>query len=161
MENPQKIKIMMVCLGNICRSPLAEGILRHKVEQRQLAVEVKSSGTSNYHIGESADERMKAIARRHGVDISKHRASQFTVPDFDRFDRVYVMDGQNYRNVIRLARNDADRVKVQLIMNEVDPASDFDVPDPYYSGDDGFELVFRMLDEACEIIANNIEPQKQ
>lgn len=149
----------MVCLGNICRSPLAEGIMQHKVQQRQLPVEVKSSGTSNCHIGESADERMIATARRHGIDITRHRASQFRVLDFDRYDKIYVMDGQNYRNVVRLARNDADRAKVQLIMNEVDPKSDFDVPDPYYSGDDGFELVYSMLDEACEIISNKIVTQ--
>ncbi|MBE0638794.1 MAG: low molecular weight phosphotyrosine protein phosphatase [Bacteroidales bacterium] len=151
----------MVCLGNICRSPLAEGILRQKITERNLEVEVHSSGTSNYHISESADSRMISTARRHGIDISNHKARQFVVNDFDYYDKIYVMDGQNFRNVSRLARNDEDRSKVQLIMNVVEPASHFEVPDPYYSGNDGFELVFKMLDEACEKIADNIETKKR
>lgn len=149
----------MVCLGNICRSPLAEGILQHKITGRNLNAMVRSCGTSNYHVGESADSRMIDTARRHGIDISKHRASQFKSGDFDRYDRIFAMDGQNYQNIIRLARDDQDQNKVQLIMNTVEPGSAIDVPDPYYSGNDGFELVFNMLDKACEKIADNIENQ--
>lgn len=149
----------MVCLGNICRSPLAEGILQQKITERNLNAIVNSSGTSNYHAGESADSRMIDTARRHGIDITKHSASQFKAGDFDRYDKIFAMDGQNYQNIIRLARDDHDQNKVQLIMNVVEPGSAIDVPDPYYSGNDGFELVFNMLDKACEKIADNIENQ--
>jgi protein-tyrosine phosphatase len=154
-------KIMMVCLGNICRSPLAEGVLKHKLKQSGIDIHVASSGTANYHVGETADPRMITTARRHGIDISAHRGSQFSVNDFDRYDKIYVMDGSNYKNVIRLARHDDDRAKVQLIMDVLDPETGYDVPDPYYSGDDGFELVYNMLDQACDQIVKNIETKKQ
>lgn len=159
MENLHKTKILMVCLGNICRSPLAEGIMRNKISVRGLHAEVKSCGTSNYHISESADDRMVATARRHGIDISKHSASQFSVKDFDYYHKIFVMDGSNYRDVLRIARNEEDCVKVQKIMEMVEPGKGYDVPDPYYSGNDGFELVYNMLDEACEKIADLIENQ--
>lgn len=153
--------IMMVCLGNICRSPLAEGVLKHKFKQSGLDIQVASSGTANYHVGETADPRMITTARRHGIDISTHRGSQFSVNDFDRYDKIYVMDGSNYKNVIRLARHDDDRAKVQLIMDVLDPETGYDVPDPYYSGDDGFELVYNMLDQVCDQIVKNLETKKQ
>lgn len=151
------MKIMMVCLGNICRSPLAEGILKAKVKSKGLKVDVDSSGTAAYHVGESADYRMTATARRHGIDLTGHRGAQFSVRDFDRYDKIFVMDESNYGNVIRLARNEQDRNKVRLIMDVLYPDEGYDVPDPYYSGDDGFELVFKMLDEACEKIVSDIE----
>lgn len=147
----------MVCLGNICRSPLAEGILKHKVRQNGLDIHVASSGTAAYHIGESADARMIATAHRHGVDLTGHRGSQFKEKDFDKYDKIFVMDSSNYRNVIRLARNENDRAKVQLIMDVLDPETGYDVPDPYYGGDDGFELVYNMLDQACDRIVDDIK----
>lgn len=148
------MKILMVCLGNICRSPLAEGLLREKV--RDLDVETDSAGTSAYHIGEAPDPRMIRTGRAKGVNISDLRGRQFKVSDFDEFDRIYVMDASNYRNVLSLARNDEDRAKVDYILNELTPGSDAEVPDPYFGGDRGFEEVYRMLDEATDKLVNKI-----
>ncbi|GAA4971329.1 low molecular weight protein-tyrosine-phosphatase [Algibacter aquimarinus] len=147
-------KILMVCLGNICRSPLAEGILKSKLNNNFT---IDSAGTANYHIGSSPDNRSVAIARKHGLNISNLRGRQFNVSDFDTFDLIYVMDESNFKNVVKLARNDADIAKVKMILNEVYPNKNFDVPDPYYGGDDGFENVYNMLDEACNIIAKNLK----
>ncbi len=147
----------MVCLGNICRSPLAEGILRKKITDRKLNSAVESAGTSNYHEADYADIRSLEVARKHNVDISQHRGRQFVTTDFDRFDKIFAMDRANYRNIINKARNESDRSKVEMIMNVVEPGSNNEVPDPYFGGGDGFEIVFHMLDEACEMIADQIE----
>lgn len=155
-------KIVMVCLGNICRSPLAEGILRHKLVQKGLShITVDSAGTSNYHTGEHPDKRSAANAKSHGVDISRLKARQFTVKDFDTFDRIFVMDTSNYNDVIELARNNADKEKVEMILNRVYPDTNMSVPDPYFGGEQGFENVFMLLDKACEVIANSIADQKK
>ncbi|NJX14598.1 low molecular weight protein-tyrosine-phosphatase [Tamlana crocina] len=147
-------KILMVCLGNICRSPLAEGILKSKLPSKGFTVD--SAGTAAYHIGSTPDQRSVAVARKHGLDISKLRGRQFEIEDFDRFDFIYVMDSSNFQNVIKLARNDNDISKVNMILNEVHPKKDFEVPDPYYGGDQGFENVYNMLNEACDIIAQKV-----
>lgn len=146
-------KILMVCLGNICRSPLAEGILKSKLNNDFI---VDSAGTANYHSGSSPDSRSIAVARKYGLNISNLKGRQFTVSDFDTFDFIYVMDDSNYRNVTKLARNKEDLDKVNFILNEVYPNKNFDVPDPYYGGDDGFENIYTMLNEACTKIANNL-----
>ncbi|MGY3795455.1 low molecular weight protein-tyrosine-phosphatase [uncultured Aquimarina sp.] len=143
-----KTKILMVCLGNICRSPLAEGILASKLDPDLY--QISSAGTSNYHIGEKPDMRSIQTARNHGIDISNQRAAQFTVSDFDLYDIIYAMDNSNYQNIIKLSRNSSDRKKVKLILNELHPNENLDVPDPYYGGDQGFENVFEMLDKACD-----------
>ena len=147
-------KILMVCLGNICRSPLAEGILKSKLPKESFTID--SAGTAAYHIGSLPDRRSVTIARQYGLDISNLRGRQFNVPDFDRFDLIYVMDNSNFQNVIKLARDENDRAKVKLIMNEVYPNQNHDVPDPYYGGDQGFKNVYQMLDEACDIIAKKV-----
>ncbi len=144
----------MVCLGNICRSPLAEGILKSKIFSFKTFVD--SAGTGAYHVGEKPDKRSISIAKTNGIDISDQKARKFTVEDFDLFDFIYVMDNSNYSNVISLARNEADKLKVKLILNEVFPNENLDVPDPYYGGDFGFKNVFKMLDEACDEIAKKI-----
>ena len=149
------MKILMVCLGNICRSPLAEGILQSKVHVDK--VQVDSAGTAAYHVGELPDVRSIEVAKKYGVDLTNQRARKFTVHDFDGFDLIYAMDISNYQNILSLARNTTDEQKVQLILNEIDSESDTEVPDPYYGGNDGFENVYRMLDEACEVIATKIE----
>ncbi len=151
------MKILMVCLGNICRSPLAEGIMRNKIQNRNLSANVESVGTANYHVGDDADARSVEVGRKHGVDISQHRGRQFVTADFDRFDRIFAMDRANYRNIINKARNETDRSKVEMILNLVDHGSNNEVPDPYYGGSNGFENVYQMLDEACEVIADEIE----
>lgn len=144
----------MVCLGNICRSPLAEGILQSKVS---ADVKVDSAGTAAYHVGELPDSRSIAVAKKYGIDLTNQRARKFTVNDFDTFDLIYAMDESNYQDILTLARNTEEKLKVKLILNEVDLNSNQSVPDPYYGGNNGFENVYQLLDEACQIIANKIE----
>jgi protein-tyrosine phosphatase len=150
-----KTRVLMVCLGNICRSPLAEGILKSKLNSHP--VEVDSAGTSNYHIGDLPDSRSISVGKRYGVDITDQRGRQFETSDYDRFDLIYVMDNSNYRDVLSLARNEDDKKKVKLILNEIFPEENVDVPDPYHGGELGFENVYKMLDEACEIIASKLK----
>jgi protein-tyrosine phosphatase len=149
-------KVLMVCLGNICRSPLAEGILKSKVYLHKTFID--SAGTGAYHVGEKPDPRSISIANIHGIDITNQKARQFSVKDFDNFDLIYVMDQSNYENVIALARNEDDKSKVKMILNEVFPEEDLDVPDPYTGGDFGFKNVYNMLDQACDVIAEKLNP---
>ena len=144
----------MVCLGNICRSPLAEGILQSKVNSNTVSVD--SAGTAAYHIGKLPDERSIEVAKKHGIDITKQRARKFVVKDFDEFDIIFAMDDSNYQNILSLARNNTDEQKVRMILNETHPTKNLSVPDPYYGGNEGFENVYKMLDEACDIIADNL-----
>ncbi|MDT0295557.1 low molecular weight protein-tyrosine-phosphatase [Mesonia ostreae] len=149
-----KTNVLMVCLGNICRSPLAEGLLANKVNSEKINVD--SAGTSDYHINHSPDKRSIAVAKDHKLDISHQKGRQFVVEDFDRFDYIYVMDNSNYENVVKLARTEEDQRKVELILNKIFPKENVDVPDPYYGGDQGFKNVYDMLDEATTIIAKEI-----
>ena len=151
------MKILMVCLGNICRSPLADGLMRKKVQENKLDVYVDSAGTANYHVGGAPDERMTQTARRKGVDISKLQARQFVVSDFDAFDIIYVMDRSNYDNVVRLARNETDRKKVQLILELLPNQIEIEVPDPYYGGQAGFDSVFDLLNRATDVIIEKMQ----
>jgi protein-tyrosine phosphatase len=148
------IKILMVCLGNICRSPLAEGILASKLPKKKFTVE--SAGTGSWHIGRQPDERSIAVAKKHKLDISQQKGRQFAVSDFDTFDYIYVMDHSNYLDVIQLANNQEHIKKVQLILNELFPNENVDVPDPYFGLTNGFEVVYKMLDETCDIIAKKL-----
>ncbi len=150
-----KTKVLMVCLGNICRSPLAEGILKSKVNPQKVYVE--SAGTGDYHIDELPDKRSVAIAKKNNLDITDQRGRQFTAEDFEAFDHIYVMDNSNYENVIALAPNKEAEKKVKLILNEIFPGENVDVPDPYFGGDHGFENVYQMLEEACENIARKLK----
>ena len=142
----------MVCLGNICRSPLAEGILKSKVDPNK--VQVDSAGTGGWHVGELPDPRSIAIAKQKGLDITDQRGRKFSTYDFETYDYIFVMDNSNHRDVLRLANNEEDKAKVKLILSEIFPNENVDVPDPYYGGDQGFENVFNMLDEACEKIVS-------
>lgn len=148
------IKILMVCLGNICRSPLAEGILKSKVNSNRI--EVDSAGTSDSHEGELPDFRSIEVAQEHGLDITNQRSRPFKKEDFDKFDYIYVMDQSNYSNVVKLASNESDINKVKLILNELLPEENQEVPDPYYGGASGFENVYQMLDKACQVIVKKI-----
>ena len=147
-------KILMVCLGNICRSPLAEGILRSKLPSDKYIID--SAGTGNYHIGSLPDTRSIDVANKFGLDITNQRGRQFSTRDFDEFNLIYVMDNSNFENVIKLARNENDIAKVKLILDEVYPNQNYDVPDPYHDSSKGFENVFKMLDEATDIIKEKV-----
>ncbi len=143
------MKILMVCLGNICRSPLAEGILKNKLRKRELDWTVDSAGTGFWHIGDPPDPRSVSTARKYGLDISQQRARQIQPTDLEEYDLILAMDSSNYQDILRLAGNGRQEQKVEMILNYVNPGSNRDVPDPYWD-DDGFEQVFHMLDEACE-----------
>ncbi|WP_256011069.1 low molecular weight protein-tyrosine-phosphatase [Desertivirga xinjiangensis] len=139
------MKILMVCLGNICRSPLAHGIMEHIVREKGLDWEVDSAGTGDWHIGSAPDRRSIAIAKNYGLDISNQCCRQITVLDFERFDRIFVMDKMNLRDVLSLARTEEDKRKVKLLLDtEV-------VPDPYYE-DDQFDTVYKMVEDGCRKI---------
>jgi protein-tyrosine phosphatase len=144
-------KILFVCLGNICRSPLAEGIMLHLKNKYDLTLEIDSAGTSHYHIGEAPDNRTIANAKKNGVDLSFLRARQFNANDFDLFDKIYVMDKNNYTNVIALAQNQIHKNKVSLFLNAVYPDKNLEVPDPYYGTEKDFEEVFQLVYKASEL----------
>ena len=149
------MKILMVCLGNICRSPLAEGVLQDKIVENNLDWTVDSAGTGGWHVGELPDNRSIAIARKHAIDLTKQRARQFQKADLDAFDLILAMDKSNLRDILKQAKTDEQRAKVQLILNFSRPYSDLEVPDPYY--DNNFELVYDLLDKACEGVISNFK----
>ena len=149
------MKILMVCLGNICRSPLAEGILRDKISKLSYDIEVDSAGTAAYHVGEAPDSRMIETAMSKGINISDLRARQFCVNDFDVFDKIYAMDASNLSNMQKLARNKSDLDKLDLLLNCKDSFLNKSVPDPYYGGEDGFFNVYDILEESIEFILKN------
>lgn len=133
----------MVCLGNICRSPLAHGVMEHLAHQNGLNWEIDSAGTGNWHIGAQPDRRSIAVARRHGIDISGQTCRQFEVADFERFDQILVMDYSNLNDVKALARNEEEHKKISLFLK------DKIVPDPYHD-DDQFDLVYQMIMKRCK-----------
>jgi len=149
------MKILMVCLGNICRSPLAEGILLSK--GKHLNIEVDSAGTAGYHIGKQPDIRSIEIANKYAIDLNQQRARQFSRADFDKFDIIYAMDSNNYAHLISLASSETERNKIRMILNEINPNAYQSVPDPYYGGDNGFQDVYNMLEKACDKIIQDIE----
>lgn len=147
----------MVCLGNICRSPMAEGWLREKAKQHGLDLETDSAGTSGYHRGESPDKRMIRWAKKYDVDISDLKARQFTAADFDAFDYIFVMDASNLENVLSLARTENDKAKVKLYLENLYPGESREVPDPYFGGDDGFISVVEMLEQATDSFIQKLQ----
>ncbi len=145
----------MVCLGNICRSPLAEGIMASKLPKDKFSVD--SAGTGSWHIGHAPDARSIATAKKNKLDISKQKGRQFSNSDFDTYDYIYVMDKSNYDDVIDLAQTQEQKNKVQIILNELYPNENVDVPDPYFGMPNGFDIVYNMLDEVCDIIADKLK----
>ena len=148
------VKILMVCLGNICRSPLAEGILASKLPKENFIVD--SAGTGSWHVGHAPDKRSIAVAQKNGLCIDQQKGRQFKISDFDEFDYIYVMDNSNYRDIMQLAKTPEHKSKVNLILNELFPDENVDVPDPYYGAVNGFDNVYQMLDEVSEIIAQKL-----
>jgi protein-tyrosine phosphatase len=147
-------KILFVCLGNICRSPLGEGIMLHFIHEKNLHhnLQVDSAGTAGYHINEAPDHRTIANAKKNGVDISKLCTRKFKPEDFDAFDKIYVMDANNYKDVLALTKNIAHKNKVDYLLNVLHPFQNKHVPDPYYGAEKGFEEVFQLVYKACEKI---------
>jgi len=146
------MKILMVCLGNICRSPLAEGILQHKVQQEGLSWTIDSAGTNGYHVGEAPHYLSQKVALQNGIDISQQHARRFVAADCKQFDKIYAMAEDVIDEIRRIARKDFDVSKVELLMNEVYPGRNMDVPDPWYSTEPAYHAVFEMIDQACEAI---------
>lgn len=146
-------KVLMVCLGNICRSPLAEGILKSKVDGTKVFVD--SAGTEDWHQGNPPDQRSIDVANYHHIDIANQRSRKFKASDFNEFDLILVMDKTNYIAIASMAESESDRQKIKLIL-DFSPNTYSEVPDPYYGGKNGFEFVYQLLDEACEIILNKL-----
>lgn len=144
----------MVCLGNICRSPLAEGILKSKVDPNKVLVE--SAGTGGWHVGSPPDPRSIEVAQKNGIDITHQRGRKFSTYDFETYHHIFVMDNSNYRDVVQLANSEEEKQKVQLLLDEIFPNENVDVPDPYYGGALGFDHVFEMIEEACDQIAKRL-----
>lgn len=151
------MKILMVCLGNICRSPMAEGIMRAKIEKHHLDAQVDSCGTAAYHVGDTPDPRAQETLRKKDMDISHLRGRQFDISDFDRFDLIFTMDESNYQNILNLSRSPSDSEKVDMILNKISPNENIPVPDPYYGGQNGFDECYKLLDLACEEIAKSLK----
>lgn len=146
------MKILMVCLGNICRSPLAEGIMKTKLSEEFF---VDSAGTIDLHQGEHPDKRATKTAKNHGVDISKQHSRPITTKDLEEFDRIYCMDLSNLEDVLSLAKNDEQRSKIALLMDAAG-LQPREVPDPYFGGDEGFERVFQQIDKACDALSEKL-----
>jgi protein-tyrosine phosphatase len=146
-------KILMVCLGNICRSPLAEGIMLKLISENNINMRVDSAGTSDYHIDEAPDKRTITNAAKHDVDLKPLKARQFKASDFEKFDKIYVMDNSNMANVLALATTEEQKAKVDLLLNASKPGMNLEIPDPYFGGEQGFEDVFQMVYKACQHVA--------
>jgi protein-tyrosine phosphatase len=154
------MKILMVCLGNICRSPIADGLLRKKVKEQGLDVEVDSAGTIALHQGEAPDSRMVETARKNGTDISFLSARQFKVEDFDNFDYIFSMDFSNKKNILSLARNEEDRNKVHMLLGDLTDQEEVSVPDPYYGTQKDFDYVYDLVDQATDILIKKLIARK-
>jgi protein-tyrosine phosphatase len=146
------MKILMVCLGNICRSPLAEGILQDKAGKAGLQWSIESAGTNDYHIGEAPHPLSQKVAKQHGIDICNQRKRRFVAEDFNRFDKIYAMSADVIDEMRSIARNKFDEKKVDLLLNELFPGQNVDVPDPWYGPEQGFHEAYKMIDDACEAI---------
>lgn len=152
----QKImKILMVCLGNICRSPLAEGILQHKTNQAGLQWQVHSAGTNRYHTGEAPHPLSQKVARMNGIDICQQQARTFIKEDFERYDKIYAMADDVLQDIKRIAGSRFDASKVDLFMNELHPNQNLSVPDPWYGTEPGYHQVYKLIDEVCDKIIEN------
>ena len=149
------MKILMVCLGNICRSPLAEGILQNKIDQAGLPWKVDSAGTNGLHNGESPHRLSQKVATQHGIDISRQQSRRLVKEDFDRYDKIYAMAGDVVEEMEWIAKEKFNSAKVELLLNELYPGQNRDVPDPWYGGEEGYHEVFELIDKACDALLQN------
>ena len=156
-----RVSVLFVCMGNICRSPTAEGVFRHVVKQRNLQdrIIIDSAGTHAYHVGESPDSRAQATARTRGIDLSGQRARKVEVSDFDRFDYVIAMDRSNLEDLKHL-RKEGQKAQLHLFMDFAKDWDNHEVPDPYYGGSNGFEQVFDMVQSASEGLLAHINKEE-
>ncbi|MDZ4795458.1 MAG: low molecular weight protein-tyrosine-phosphatase [Bacteroidota bacterium] len=146
------MKILMVCLGNICRSPLAEGILQDKAFKAGLTWSVESAGTNSYHTGEPPHPLSQKVAKLNGIDICQQRARRFTAADFDMYDKIYALAGDVMDDIKRISGKKFDAAKADLLMNELYTAKNMDVPDPWYGPEPGYHEVYKMINEVCNEI---------
>ncbi len=146
------MRILMVCLGNICRSPIAEGVMQHKARQYGLNWQVDSAGTESYHIGEAPHRYSQKICHNNGIDISGQRARRFSPADFAAYDKIYAMAEDVYREIQRIGGGKARMDKVELFLNELTPGCGASVPDPWYGEEDGYTTVYQLINDTCEAI---------
>ncbi|MEI6883329.1 MAG: low molecular weight protein-tyrosine-phosphatase [Bacteroidota bacterium] len=154
------MKILFVCTGNICRSPMAEGILRHKLHSAGISADTDSCGFEAFHVGDHPDKRAQTVCKRYGIDISKHVSRLFRKQDFDLFDLIYVMDSSHYYSVSSMARNKEDMIKVDYMLNLLYPGKNMPVDDPWYHDLQAFESTYRQLDAACNILTEQLRKGK-
>jgi len=153
------MKILMVCLGNICRSPLAEGVLKHKAKQAGLNWTVESAGTNGYHTGEPPHLLSQKVARLNGIDICEQKARDFVKEDFERYDKIYAMADDVIDDIRHIAKEKYDPAKVELFLNELYPGKNASVPDPWYGPEPGYHEVYKLIEATCEkIIAKYAAP---
>lgn len=151
------MNVLFVCLGNICRSPIAEGILKQMFDENAIDGIVESAGFESFHINDRPDERAIKVSAQHGIDISQKRARLFKESDFDAFDKIFVMDLHNMNDVLQMARSEKDKAKTDYLLNLIEPGSNKAVPDPYYNGIDACENTFRMMEKACSILVEGLK----
>ena len=157
-----RMKILMVCLGNICRSPLAEGVLQHKAQKAGLEWIVESAGTNSYHTGEAPHTLSQKVALLNGIDISCQRARRFVKADIENYDRIYAMAEDVIYDMKKIAGSAFDENKIELFLNTLHPGKNMDVPDPWYGPEPGYHEVYKLIDEACDAIIENYQiTQKQ
>jgi protein-tyrosine phosphatase len=149
------MKILMVCLGNICRSPIAEGVLKHKIQEHGLNWSVESAGTESFHVGEAPHHHSQHICATNGIDISDQRARRFMAADFTRYDKIYAMAADVYTEIQRIGGRQANMSKVAYFLNELEPGKDASVPDPWYGNEDGYTVVYDMINQTCDAIIAN------
>ena len=154
------MKVLMVCLGNICRSPLAEGIMQHKADKAGLNWEVDSAGTGNWHVGDPPHRLSQKVAGKNGIDICNQKGRQFRAADMQEFDLVYFMDEDNYKDAQTMAGAFWDESRADLLLNTLYPGEYRSVPDPYYSGEQGFHEVFDLIAAACDAILEKYRQEK-
>ncbi|MGN6402167.1 MAG: low molecular weight protein-tyrosine-phosphatase [Flavisolibacter sp.] len=154
------MKILMVCLGNICRSPLAEGILQHKANEAGLNWTVDSAGTNSYHIGEPPHPLSQKVAKLNGIDICNQRARRFVKEDIDRYDKIYAMAKDVLDDIKHIAKEKYDPQKVDLFLNELHPGKNASVPDPWYGTEPGYHEVYELISNVCDEIVSKYENAK-